>query len=96
MIVATEGIDEEVIEYLANTRIDTDFVNKLDDLPSKLGEICSKQNEQTLNQLLSEVSWDTMISQALLSSFGLESPLLPDDLASYRFTSRTGLRALSE
>lgn len=85
MIVATEGIDEEVVEYVGNTRIETEFVHSLEDLPAKLTDVCSRVNEKRLTQLLTEVSWDTMISQALLSSFGLESPLPQEIHASRGF-----------
>ena len=87
MIVATDGVSEEVREYSNNTGITTNYVEKLTDLEQALKMLFSEKNAQRLGQLLGEVSWNKLVAKGIFSSFDVEVPFL-EDRYSFKFGPR--------
>lgn len=86
IIVATDGIDKDVKEYLLNTGIRAHFVESIQELHDKLAEILSRKNSQLLSRLMAEIPWNTMILGEFFTAFDLKSPIL-DKMLSPRYRS---------
>lgn len=78
MIVATEGIDGDVKEYIGNTDIETTYVENLGELDFEIENVLSKQNGKRLAQLMSDIPFNAYVARSVLQSLG-ESLPIPDD-----------------
>ncbi|MFX0199251.1 MAG: hypothetical protein ACFFCW_24270 [Candidatus Hodarchaeota archaeon] len=83
LIIATNGIDDDVKEYIKNIGIKVHYVENIERLDPVINDIFSQQNGQTFAQLVGEVAWNRFILRSLLSIFGVEFPV-PEE--PYRLT----------
>ena len=89
MIIATDGVDADVKEYIKNTGLQTHYVESLESLQVSFQNIFSQINGQTLSSLVSEVPWTALVNRALLSALGVTMPM-PDESMSFAYARRMG------
>lgn len=82
LIIATEGVDPDVKEYIQNTEIHTDYIESLDKLDSTFEALFAQLNAQTMASLISEVPWTSLATQALLARLGVSIPALDEPIPS--------------
>ena len=75
VIVATEGVDDDVKEYVKNTGIATHYIEHISDIEDALARILSERNSQRLAQLLGEVSWKAFVTKSVLGHFNVSLPI---------------------
>ena len=75
MIVATEGIDEDVKEYVSNTGIEAFYIDTLTDLEDVLKDVFSKNNSRQLSELIREISWDSLLLDSVMDALDISSPV---------------------
>ena len=78
MIIATQGVDLDVKEYIQKTGLKTHYIESLDNLETSFGAIFSEGNVLILANLISEVPWTPFITQAMLTALGATLPT-PDN-----------------
>lgn len=98
IIIATEGIDDDVKEYIKNIGIKVNFIDRLDILDDTFTKILSKQISQTFTQLTNEVSWDLLFNREILGIYGIIDimPEEPYQLAYRRGYKGRGVRWVTE
>lgn len=74
VICSTEGVDDDVKEYIKNTGINAHYIEKIEELNPCFEEIFSKKNEKVLTSLLLKISWNSLLTQSILSKFDVISP----------------------
>jgi len=98
IIIATEGIDDDVKEYIKNIRIKVHYIDSLDKLDDIFTAILSAQNSQTFAQLTNEVSWDLLFNREILSIYGIKHIMAeePYELAYRRGYIGPGVKLVTE
>lgn len=78
LIVATQGIDDDVKEYIKNTGILPYYIERIGDVQQVLEGMFSQRNAQRLAQLLGVISWNSLVAEAVLSHFDASLPIPRD------------------
>lgn len=89
VIVATDGIDEDVKEYIRNTGVETMYIPNLQSISTDLAEILTTLNSQKLAQLLSDVPWGSFMSRSITSCLGIDLPIPEERVVRYGSSIRT-------
>jgi hypothetical protein len=93
VIVATEGVEEEVKEYLANTGLRPHYIEKLSEIEASLSEILSQRCGARLAELIAGLSLDALVARSILSHLGINAapsaahpwPYLRESVPSWAF-----------
>lgn len=72
VIVATEGCDSDVKDYIDNLDITTLYVEDIDDLESSFDPLFTRIHLNHLAQVIREYSWEERLTHSLLAALGVD------------------------
>lgn len=86
IIIATQGVSDDVKEYIQNTGLEPHYIESLEFFDQEIESVFSEENVQKMGRLVGETEWTSLVSQTLLSALGASLPI-PEEGYSYGFTS---------
>ena len=85
VIVATDGIDADVKEYLANTGVSAVYIENIESIDKELETLLSDHYADKLKNLISSILWGYLLPSSILAPYGqqIDLPFNP-----YSFVTR--------
>ena len=70
LIVASNGVDADVKDYVSNTGVKAHYLESLDSLDTGLQSLLSEHYANRLTRLVSSIPWDFLLPRSVLAHFG--------------------------